>query len=104
MIDPLIPRLVSDLLHEVAEGLQSAGTYLSAARRISAHNLSEGRSNAQAIDKASSEVARAQAALHQLRKHLTSKQACKTDTAGMLDGTDIVPPLIRRERSGKTHD
>lgn len=60
--------LLCELLHEVAEGLQSTGHYLGAIRRVS---TSEGTSTADMMDKAAAELARAQAAFHRLHTHLS---------------------------------
>ena len=63
-----------DLLHELAEGLQSTGTYLSAARRMSSNNASEQASTTDIVSKAADELMRAHTAFHRLRDHL-SKQS-----------------------------
>jgi hypothetical protein len=76
MADGPTPSL-SGLLHELAEGLQSTGTYLSAARRISSHAATmhlEHASIADIISKAADELMRAHTAFHRLRDHL-SKQS-----------------------------
>jgi len=99
MADETIPPL-SDLLQELAEGLQSAGTYLSAARRISSHNASENTSIAEIIDKAASELMRAQTAFHRLRDHLLSgRRYEKRDAATAPVQTGALLPAIGRETS-----
>jgi hypothetical protein len=64
---------LSDFLHELAEGLQSTGTYLSAARRISSNNTPEHASAADMISKAADELMRAHTAFHRLRDHLSEQ-------------------------------
>jgi hypothetical protein len=93
MADPLSPRFVIDLLHEVAEGLQSAGAYLGAARPISGYNASEHASIAEIIDKAAGGITRAQTAFHQLREHLLSERRHESDMADTAGPANAVPPL-----------
>ena len=58
------------LLHELAEGLQSTGSYLAAARKLHLGEKSGHALLAGVVEKAASELARAQAAFHMLRVQL----------------------------------
>lgn len=58
-------------LHELAEGLQTTGAYLAAARRLSRGEANMDRSAAEVIEKAMGELARANAAFHHFREQLS---------------------------------
>lgn len=66
---------LSGLLHELAEGLQSTGTYLSAARRLSNSHASGQASTSEMISKAADELMRAHTAFHRLRDHLSNQSS-----------------------------
>jgi hypothetical protein len=58
------------LLHELAEGLQSVGNYLGAARRAARTDPSEGHPNIDIVEKALDELSRSRTALRRLRARL----------------------------------
>jgi hypothetical protein len=58
------------LLHELAEGLQSVGNYLSAAHRGARSGASAPPSHIEIIEKALYELSRSKTAFHELRAHL----------------------------------
>ena len=100
MTDGVSACRLSGLLQEVAEGLQSAGSCLGAARRISSQ--SEHASTAYMIDKAAGEIVRAQIAFHRLRDHLRSDCRYEKDATNTPAQTGAVLPVIGRERSEKS--
>ena len=82
--------MVSLLLHELAEQLQSAGSYLRVASRIishnaSDHNASDHAATADIMEKAADELQRAQTAFHGLREHLAADERCPRGASG-IDG------------------
>lgn len=54
-------------MHELAEGLQSTGSYLEVAKRLCSNGTVGERTMAEAIEKAIQEITRANAAFHPLR-------------------------------------
>ena len=94
MSDAMGPRPLFGLLQELAEGLQSAGTYLSAARRISSHDASRHASIAEILEKAADEMARAQTAFHRLRDHLPLDRQYESDAATAPVQTGAALPAI----------
>ncbi len=103
MTDGLTPCPLFGLLQELAEGLQSAGTYLSAARRISTHDASKQASIAEILEKAADEMMRAQTAFHRLRDHLALDRRYESDAVTAPVETDALLPAIGRETSEKSH-
>ena len=101
MTDGLNPCPLFGLLQELAEGLQSAGTYLSAARRIRTHDASNHASIAEMLEKAAHEMMRAQTAFHRLRDHLAPDRRYESDAATAPVETGAVLPVIGRETSEK---
>jgi hypothetical protein len=87
MGDGEIPEL-SALLHELAEGLQSAGHYLSAGRRIGRTDASERRLIFDSIEKALDELGRSKSAFHRLRTHLLDSASKPEKPAA-----DEAPPM-----------
>lgn len=69
----MIPPAFQDILHELSEGLQSTGSYLSVARRISGYTTSGHAATADMIAKAADELVRVQTAFHQLRAYLIAE-------------------------------
>ena len=63
-----------DILHELAEGLQAAGTYLDVAHQMNSRNPSKRSSIAEIIEKAAGQVTRAQASFAQLRNRLNGHE------------------------------
>ena len=64
-----------NLFHELAEGLQAAGSYLAAARRLHDRGPHDHSLAAEVVEKAAAELARAQKAFHHLRVHLSEARA-----------------------------
>ena len=74
------PHPLAGHLHELAEGLQAAASYLGAAARIRSLGPSEHALTADMINQARGEIARAQAAFHRLRNCLGSDTKDKSAT------------------------
>jgi len=68
----LISRGIEKILRELAEGLESTGTYLFTARELTLHGV-ERDSAMEALEMALVELAHAQSALHRLRAGLSSR-------------------------------
>ncbi|MGB8365522.1 MAG: hypothetical protein ACLQUZ_14180 [Rhizomicrobium sp.] len=77
--------MVSLLLHELAERLQSAGSYVKVASRIVSHNASDQAATAEIMEKAADELQRAQTAFHGLREHLAADERRPRGASG-IDG------------------
>jgi hypothetical protein len=69
------------LLHELAEGLQSVGNYLGAARRVARCDPSERQPDIDIIEKALDELSRSKTAFHELRARLSASISSAGDAA-----------------------
>jgi hypothetical protein len=99
MADGATPVL-SDLLHNLAEALQASGTYLTAARRINGHSTSDAVPITELIEKATSELVRAQKAFHCLRAHLSAfekRQDQKPEDSSGRATANFASPLASTE-------
>ena len=105
MTDGTFRRPLSELLHELAERLHSAGNYLGAARKIRSHSTSEQALTGDMIDKAVGEIARAQTAFHRIREHLRPETRDEKDAMSVAVQTDDAPHLVGPEvRKSHTAD
>lgn len=77
----------SAFLHELAEGLQTTGSYLAAARRlIDSDSATQRASASDVIERAVDQLSRAQAAFHRLRGHLSERES--DDKASLASSSD----------------
>jgi hypothetical protein len=82
------------LLHELAEGLQSVGNYLGAARRVTRCDPSERQPDIDILEKALDELSRSKIAFHALRARLSASVSEAGETAA-IEG----PPMAGRAPS-----
>ncbi len=94
MTDGLSAHPLSSLLQELAEGLQSTGNYLAAARK---HNGSSHAPIVEILDRAVVEMIRTQSSFHRLREHLILQQRCDGDATGVATMGEITS-LIDADR------
>lgn len=73
------------LLHELAEGLQSVGNYLSALRRVARGDADEATITIDILEKALDELGRSKGAFHHLRAHLLVSASMAGEAAARND-------------------
>jgi hypothetical protein len=75
------------LLHELAEGLQSVGNYLSALRRLTRSDVHARTINIDIVEKALDELGRSNSALHDLRTLILASESKAEEAAAPKDGS-----------------